>query len=119
MDNNKLNSGKEDSGKKSFDSGIESSGNQDDSSGIETTENQESGIETNTGTSGSSSGSDFSSGSIYQSGAVFTDVEQMPEQGAMSIVQKGKLYGKWHIIKRIKSEFTNDDKYKPLIHPPF
>ncbi len=37
----------------------------------------------------------------------------------MSTVYKGKKYGKWHIIKRIKPEFKNNEEYKRLFMQEF
>ena len=49
----------------------------------------------------------------------FTSVTEFHQQGAMSLVQKGKLHGKWIIIKRIKPEFKDNTKYKELFHKEF
>ena len=49
----------------------------------------------------------------------FTNVTEFHQQGAMSLVQKGKLHGKWIIIKRIKPEFKDNAKYKELFHKEF
>ena len=49
----------------------------------------------------------------------FTSVTEFHQQGAMSLVQKGKLHGKWIIIKRIKPEFKDNAKYKELFHNEF
>ncbi len=49
----------------------------------------------------------------------FTDITILEEQGAMSLVQKGKLHGRWIIIKRIKPEFKNNSKYKELFYKEF
>ena len=49
----------------------------------------------------------------------FTNITAFHEQGAMSLVQKGKLHGKWIIIKRIKPEFKDNAKYKELFWKEF
>jgi serine/threonine protein kinase len=50
---------------------------------------------------------------------IFTDVTVFPTQGAMSLVQKGKYLGKWVIIKRLKPEFSNNQKYIELFYKEF
>lgn len=49
----------------------------------------------------------------------FSDISILDNQGAMSLVYKAKLYGKWIIIKRIKPEFKNNAKYKELFYKEF
>ncbi len=49
----------------------------------------------------------------------FTDVTVYDEQGAMSLIQRGKYHGKWLIIKRIKPEFRDNGKYKELFYKEF
>jgi serine/threonine protein kinase len=49
----------------------------------------------------------------------FSDISTLDNQGAMSLVYKAKLHGKWIIIKRIKPEFTNIPKYKELFYKEF
>jgi len=49
----------------------------------------------------------------------FSDISTIDNQGAMSLVYKGKLHGKWIIIKRIKPEFKNNAKYKELFYKEF
>ncbi len=49
----------------------------------------------------------------------FTNLSELDNQGAMSLVQKGKLHGKWIIIKRIKPKFKNNAKYKELFFKEF
>ncbi len=49
----------------------------------------------------------------------FKDVSTLDAQGAMSLVQKGKLHGKWVIIKRVKPEYQNNSKYKELFYKEF
>lgn len=49
----------------------------------------------------------------------FTDVKPLSLQGAMSIVSQAKQYGKWIIIKRIKPEYKNDNKYRDLFMREF
>lgn len=44
----------------------------------------------------------------------FTDVKSLSVQGAMSDVSQAKLHGKWIIIKRIKSKFKDNPKYREL-----
>jgi len=56
---------------------------------------------------------------IEQPQSIFTDISVLESQGAMSLVQKGKLHGKWIIIKRIKPEFKNNAKYKELFYKEF
>ncbi len=51
--------------------------------------------------------------------SIFTDVSTLDNQGAMSLVQRGKLHGKWIIIKRVKPEFQNNLKYKELFYKEF
>jgi len=51
--------------------------------------------------------------------SIFSDITMLESQGAMSLVQKGKLHGKWIIIKRIKPEFKNNAKYKELFYKEF
>lgn len=41
----------------------------------------------------------------------FTETQLMPNQGGMSIVQKTKILGKWHLIKRLKLEYSNHPLY--------
>lgn len=41
----------------------------------------------------------------------FTETQLMPNQGGMSIVQKAKILGKWHLIKRLKPEYSNHPIY--------
>lgn len=48
-----------------------------------------------------------------------TDLQVLSKQGAMSIVSKGKLYGKWIIVKRIKPEFKDNPEYKSLFLKEF
>ncbi len=69
---------------------------------VTTTDNTSSGFETNNTVDNS-----------------FTDVSVLDSQGAMSIVLRGKRYGKWVIIKRIKPEFKNDQKYRDLFYKEF
>ncbi len=49
----------------------------------------------------------------------FSDVHTLDGQGAMSLVQKGKLHGKWIVIKRIKPEYASNAKYKELFYKEF
>ncbi len=49
----------------------------------------------------------------------FTEITTLSEQGAMSTVQKGKYYGKWIIIKRLKKEHRNNRQYKELFFKEF
>lgn len=49
----------------------------------------------------------------------FTNVSELDSQGAMSLVLKGKLHGKWIIIKRIKPKFKDNAKYKELFFKEF
>lgn len=51
--------------------------------------------------------------------STFSDISTLDNQGAMSVVSKGKLHGKWIIIKRIKPEFKNNEKYKELFYKEF
>jgi len=44
----------------------------------------------------------------------FSDIKPLGYQGAMSTVYQAKMHGKWIIIKRIKSEFKEDKKYREL-----
>lgn len=44
----------------------------------------------------------------------FTNVKPLSFQGAMSTVYQAKLHGKWIIIKRIKSKYKDNPKYKEL-----
>lgn len=48
-----------------------------------------------------------------------TDVQELSSQGAMSKVYKGKLYGKWIIVKRIKPEFKDNAQYRNLFMKEF
>ena len=50
---------------------------------------------------------------------IFSNVSELDNQGAMSLVQKGKLHGKWIIIKRIKPKFKDNAKYKELFFKEF
>ncbi len=49
----------------------------------------------------------------------FTEVTTLTTQGAMGMVQKGKLHGKWIIIKRINPKFRDDPKYEELFFTEF
>ncbi len=49
----------------------------------------------------------------------FTDVTTLDNQGAMSLVQKAKYYGKWVIIKRLKPEYESDANYRNLFYKEF
>ncbi len=51
--------------------------------------------------------------------SVFSNVTELDSQGAMSLVQKGQLHGKWIIIKRIKPKYKDNDKYKELFFKEF
>jgi len=51
--------------------------------------------------------------------SIFSNVTELDNQGAMSLVQKGKLHGKWIIIKRIKPQFKDNAKYKELFFKEF
>jgi len=51
--------------------------------------------------------------------STFSDIQVLSSQGAMSTVYKGKKYGKWHIIKRIKPEFKNNPQYRDLFLKEF
>lgn len=51
--------------------------------------------------------------------SVFTDIGTLPTQGAMSLVQKAKYYGKWVIVKRIKPKFRANPAYKKLFFKEF
>lgn len=48
-----------------------------------------------------------------------TDLQELSSQGAMSKVYKGKLYGKWIIIKRIKPEVKDNPQYRSLFMKEF
>ncbi|MCR4560257.1 MAG: protein kinase [Bacteroidales bacterium] len=48
-----------------------------------------------------------------------TDIQLLSKQGAMSIVSKAKLYGKWIIVKRIKPEFKDNPQYRNLFLKEF
>ena len=48
-----------------------------------------------------------------------TDLQELSSQGAMSTVYKGKLYGKWIIMKRIKPQFKDNPTYKSLFMKEF
>lgn len=50
---------------------------------------------------------------------IFTEISNLSNQGAMSLVQKGKYYGKWVVIKRLKPEFENNQKYIELFYKEF
>lgn len=52
-------------------------------------------------------------------GVLFTDIVTLNTNGAMSLIQKAKYYGKWVIIKRIKHEFKNDSRYRELFYKEF
>ncbi len=72
--------------------------------------------------SADSQGSGFVSADSNIPGGIastFTDIQVLSSQGAMSTVYKGKKYGKWHIIKRIKPEFKNNEEYKRLFMQEF
>lgn len=49
----------------------------------------------------------------------FTQITNLSQQGAMSLVQKAKYLGKWVIVKRLKPELKNDKKYKDLFYKEF
>ena len=49
----------------------------------------------------------------------FTNVQALEYQGAMSLVYRAKLYGKWIIIKRIKPEYKDNPRYKELFYKEF
>lgn len=49
----------------------------------------------------------------------FTDITTLDDQGAMSIVQKAKHYGKWLIIKSLKQEFKDNNQYRELFLKEF
>lgn len=51
--------------------------------------------------------------------STFTDIRELSSQGAMSTVYQGKKYGKWHIIKRIKPQFKNNQQYRELFIKEF
>lgn len=76
-----------------------------------------SGFVTDAGGSGFVSSAQQPAGSGISS--TFTDIQVLSSQGAMSTVYKGKKYGKWHIIKRIKPQFKNDPKYRELFLKEF
>jgi|GEM_PF-2389792 len=46
--------------------------------------------------------------------STFTDVEPLSEQGAMSLVQKARLDGRWVIVKRLLPEHRNNLAYIEL-----
>ena len=83
--------------------------------------------------SGQTGGADLGSGFVTsaepssnapQTGAnalasTFTDIKELSVQGAMSTVYKGKKYGKWHIIKRIKTPFKDNPQYRELFMKEF
>ena len=48
-----------------------------------------------------------------------TDIQLLSKQGAMSVVSKAKLYGKWIIVKRIKPEFKDNPQYRTLFLKEF
>ncbi len=49
----------------------------------------------------------------------FTNLSQLSEQGAMSKIYKAKRHNKWVIVKRLKPEHTNDERYKRLFYKEF
>jgi len=49
----------------------------------------------------------------------FTEISDLPTQGAMSLIQKGKYLGKWVIIKRLKPENRTSPKYIELLYKEF
>lgn len=49
----------------------------------------------------------------------FTNVMVLDNQGAMSLVQKAQLHGKWVIVKRIKPEYKNNPTYVDLFYKEF
>lgn len=49
----------------------------------------------------------------------FTNVETLETNGAMSIIQRAKYFGKWVIIKRLLPEHRQDAKYKILFFREF
>lgn len=51
--------------------------------------------------------------------SLFTNVSQLAEQGAMSIIFKAKRHDKWIILKRIRPEFRNDLRYIDLFNKEF
>lgn len=83
---------------------------QNNASGFTTEDNeQSSGFVTNDNES-SSQPSDSNS---------FTEVTDLGEQGAMSLVQKAKYQGKWVMVKRINPEFRDDKRYRELFFKEF
>lgn len=86
-------------------------------SGFITTENHKQ--------SGFITGDDSQSGFIANKGSElyrdkkFTDIKTLNNQGAMSVVQKAKYFGKWVIIKRIKPKFKNNKNYIELFNKEF
>lgn len=52
-------------------------------------------------------------------GPEFTHLIDLKGQGGMSLVQKGQLFGKWVVIKRLKPELNQDPKYRSLFNQEF
>jgi serine/threonine protein kinase len=53
----------------------------------------------------------YSTDSNPTSPIIFNETESLPNQGGMSIVQKTKILGKWHLIKRLKQEYSKHPVY--------
>ena len=97
-------------------SGFVQSANQQGSGFVQSADQQGSGFVQ----SADQQGSGFVQSADQQdSGFMFTDIQALSSQGAMSTVYKGKKYGKWHIIKRIKPEFRNNPEYRRLFLQEF
>lgn len=49
----------------------------------------------------------------------FTEVSILSDRGSFGVLQKGKYHGKWHVIKRLKSEFMANAVYHNLLAKEF
>ena len=56
---------------------------------------------------------------VNTSDSKFTNIQPLEYQGAMSSVYRAKLYGKWIIIKRIKPEYKDNQRYRELFYKEF
>ncbi len=56
---------------------------------------------------------------VNTSDSKFTNIQPLEYQGAMSSVYRAKLYGKWIIIKRIKPEYKDKQRYRELFYKEF
>lgn len=88
-------------------------------SGFITSEHENQQQQNNTGMASGFVSSADQEKTISSGASKFTDVTTLDNQGAMSLVQKAKYYGKWVIIKRLKPEYENNPNYKNLFYKEF